>query len=91
MLDPVTGAVLHTVRSTATQVAFTRSPNNQMLVQEASKSPAIVQQELAAVQILFPIFLANPANVPGGQPTQQPPNNSLTPPQDLPQPPHGPI
>ena len=89
VLDPVTGAVLHTVRSTATQVAFTRSPNNQMLVQEASKSPAIVQQELAAVQILFPIFLANPANVPGGQPTQQPPNNSLTPPQDLPQPPHG--
>jgi hypothetical protein len=68
VLDPVTGAVLHTVRSTATQVAFTRSPTNQVLVQEASKSPAIVQQELAAVQILFPIFLANPANAPGASP-----------------------
>ena len=87
VLDPVTGAVLHTVRSTATQVAFTRAPNNQVLVQEASKSPAIVQQELAAAQILFPIFLANPANAQGGQPTTQPPNNSLTPPQFLPQPP----
>ena len=87
VLDPVTGAVLHTVRSTATQVAFTRAPNNQVLVQEASKSPAVVQQELAAAQILFPIFLANPANAQGGQPTTQPPNNSLTPPQFLPQPP----
>jgi hypothetical protein len=86
VLDPVTGAVLYTVRSTATQVSFTSTPT-QILVQEASKSAAIVQHELAVVQVLFPIFLANPANVQAGQPTPQPRNDSLTPPQDQPQPP----
>src|SRR5262245_15637698 len=86
VLDPVTGAVLYTVNSTATQVSF-RTQNNQILIQEASKSPAIVQHELAVVQILFPIFLSNPANAAGQQINPQPPNNSLTPPQDQPQPP----
>jgi hypothetical protein len=84
VFDPVTGVVLHTISSTSTQVAFTPAPN-QVLVQEAAKSPAIVQQELAVAQILFPIFLANPANA--QQQTPQPPNNSLAPPQEQPQPP----
>ena len=84
VFDPVTGVVLHTISSTSTQVAFTPAPN-QVLVQEAAKSPAIVQQELAVAQILFPIFLSNPANA--QQQTPQPPNNSLAPPQEQPQPP----
>jgi VCBS repeat-containing protein len=88
LLDPVTGAVLHRVRSTATQVTLSYGANNQLSMQEASKSPAILQHEIAVAQILFPIFLANPNNVQVNQPaTPQPPNNSLTPPQLLPQPP----
>ena len=89
VLDPVTGAVLHTVRSTATQVSFTTAPNNQITVQELPKTAAIFQHELAVVQVLFPIFLANPANVQAGQPLPQPRNDTLTPPQDQPQPPAG--
>ena len=87
VVDPVTGAVLYTVRSTTTQVTFSTTPSNQIMVQEASKSAAIVQHELATAQILFPIFLSNPANMQGGQQTPQPHNDSLTPPQDQPQPP----
>jgi FecR protein/Bacterial Ig-like domain len=87
VLDPVTGEVVHRVTSTAAQVTLRHAPNNQLLVQEASKSPAVVQHELAVAQILFPIFLANPANQVGQPATPQPPNNSLTPPQFLPQPP----
>jgi hypothetical protein len=87
VMDPITGVVLHRVRSTATQVSLTYGANNQLSVQESNKSPAIVQHELAIAQILFPIFLANPNNVQLNQTTPQPPNNSLTPPQLLPQPP----
>jgi hypothetical protein len=87
VMDPVTGVVLHRVRSTATQVTLTHGSNNQLSVQESNKSPAIVQHEIAIAQILFPIFLANPNNVQLNQTTPQPPNNSLTPPQLLPQPP----
>ena len=88
LLDPVTGAVLHRVRSTATQVTLSYGANNQLSMQEASKSPAILQHEIAVAQILFPIFLANPNNAQVNQPTTpQAPNNSLTPPQLLPQPP----
>jgi FecR protein len=84
VIDPVTGAVLYTVRNTTTQVTFSSTPSNQIMVQEASKSAAIVQHELATAQILFPIFLSNPANMQGGQQTPQPRNDSLTPPQFLP-------
>ena len=87
LLDPVTGAVLHRVRSTATQVTLSYGANNQLSMQEASKSPAILQHEIAVAQILFPIFLANPNNAQLNQTTPQAPNNSLTPPQLLPQPP----
>jgi hypothetical protein len=87
VMDPVTGVVLHRVRSTATQVTLTHGSNNQLSVQESNKSPAIVQHEIAIAQILFPIFLANPNNVQLNQTTPQAPNNSLTPPQLLPQPP----
>ena len=87
LTDPVTGAVLQRVRSTATQVTLSHGANNQLSVQEETKSPAIVQHELAVAQILFPIFLANPNNAQLNQTTPQAPNNSLTPPQLLPQPP----
>ena len=87
LTDPVTGAVLQRVRSTATQVTLSHGANNQLSVQEETKSPAIVQHELAVAQILFPIFLANPNNAQLNQTTPQVPNNSLTPPQLLPQPP----
>ena len=87
MTDPVTGAVLQRVRSTATQVTLSHGANNQLSVQEETKSPAILQHELAVAQILFPIFLANPNNAQLNQTTPQVPNNSLTPPQLLPQPP----
>jgi hypothetical protein len=86
-LDPVTGAVLQRVRSTATQVTLSHGANNQLSVQEETKSPAILQHELAVAQILFPIFLANPNNAQLNQTNPQAPNNSLTPPQLLPQPP----
>ena len=87
VMDPVTGVVLHRVRSTATQVTLTHGGSNQLSVQESNKSPAIVQHEIAVAQILFPIFLANPNNAQLNQATPQAPNNSLTPPQLLPQPP----
>jgi FecR protein len=87
LMDPTTGAVLHRVRSTATQVTLAFGANNQLSVQESNKSPAIIQRELAVAQILFPIFLANPNNAQLNQTTPQPPNNSVTPPQDLPPPP----
>jgi hypothetical protein len=90
VLDPVTGVVLHRVRSTATQVTLTHGAGNQLSVQEGSKSPAIVQHEIAVAQILFPIFLANPNNAQLNQTTPQVPNNSLTPPQLLPQTPQAP-
>jgi hypothetical protein len=87
VMDPVTGAVLQRVRSTATQVTLTYGANNQLSMQESAKSPAIIQHELAVAQILFPIFLANPNNVQLNQTTPQVPNNSLSPPQQQPQPP----
>jgi hypothetical protein len=87
VVDPVTGAVLYTVRSTTTQVTFSSTPSNQIMVQETAKSAATVQHELAVAQILFPVFLSNPANMQPGQQTPQPRNDSLTPPQDQPQPP----
>ena len=97
ILDRVTGAVLNVVTSTTVQVNLTLGANNQVQAQEAPKSPAIVQQELAVAPLLYQTYLANPANAPSGQPQQQqqqpqqqqqttPPGNSLTPPQDLPQP-----
>ena len=86
VLDPVTGVLLHRVRSTATQVTLTHGAGNQLSVQEGSKSPAIVQHEISVAQILFPIFLANPNNAQLNQTTPQVPNNSLTPPQLLPLP-----
>jgi hypothetical protein len=70
----VTGALLYTVTSTATQVTFTPAANNQVLAQETAKTPAIIQQELAAAQQIFPAFLSNPANaqyLQGQQPQQQ--------------------
>ena len=97
VLDRVTGAVLYHVAGTATSVTFTPGANFQVSVQETPKSPAQVQQELAIAQILFPVYLSNPANAaPGGpqqqspqqQPQQQtqPPNNSLSTPNEQPQP-----
>ena len=47
LTDPVTGAVLQRVRSTATQVTLSHGANNQLSVQEETKSPAILQHELA--------------------------------------------
>src|SRR5262249_19365975 len=87
LTDPVTGAVLQRVRSTATQVTLSHDANNQLSVQEATKSPAILQHELSFAQILFPTFRANPVTAQLNQPTPQAPNNGLTPPQLLPQPP----
>ena len=97
VLDRVTGAVLYHVSSTATSVTFTPAANFQVSVQESPKSPAEVQQELAVAQILFPVYLSNPANAPApGAPQQppqqqqqqqtQPPNNSLSTPDQQPQP-----
>ena len=97
VLDRVTGAVLYHAASTATSVTFTPGANFQVSVQEAPKSPAQVQQELATAQILFPVYLSNPANaVPAGPQQQspqqqqqqqtQPPNNSLSTANEQPQP-----
>ena len=98
ILDRVTGAVVAVVTSTAVQVNLSVGANNQLLAQEAAKSPAIVQQELAAAGVLFPVYQAVQAQVPqppggpqgpqGPQQQQQntsPPGGSLTPPQDQPQ------
>src|SRR5262245_6112145 len=71
ILDRVTGVVLYTGTSTATQVTFTPAANNQVLVQETGKSPAIIQQELANAPVMFQYFLSNPANAQYIQQQQQ--------------------
>ena len=90
VLDRVTGAVLYSMTSTGVQANFRIAANNQVQVQEAAKSPAQVQQEIAAAQILFPVYQAVQATIvqPQGpqtpqspqspqQPNPTPPNNSL--------------
>ncbi|HEY4691783.1 MAG TPA: Ig-like domain-containing protein, partial [Anaerolineae bacterium] len=63
VLDRVTGAVLATVASTGTLLSLTPTATLQVLAQETQKTPAQIQTELAVAQILFPIFLSNPANI----------------------------
>jgi two-component system nitrate/nitrite response regulator NarL len=82
----VLGPNFYTVGDPATQVTLSSEPN-QIRVREASKSAPIVQQKI--VRVPFPIFLANPANARPGQVAPQPRNDTLTPPQDQPQPPPG--
>ncbi len=90
VLDRVTGAVLYSMTSTGVQANFRIAANNQVQVQETAKSPAQVQQEIAAAQILFPVYQAVQATIvqPQGPQTPQspqspqqqnpnPPNNSL--------------
>ena len=98
VFDRVTGAVLYHVASAATSVTFTPGANFQVSVQETQSLRAQVQQELAIAQILFPVYLSNPANAAPASPQQQPPqqqqpqqqtqppNNSLSTPNEQPQP-----
>jgi len=82
-LERVTGAVLGELSSTTSVLSVTTAG-----AQENPKSAAQVQAELAAAQILFPIYLAVAAAVvkppappapaaPGGPPTTIPPLGSL--------------
>ncbi len=58
VLDRVTGAVIANVTSTGSVLNVTPAANFQVLAQETAKSPAQVQQELAAAGILFPVYQA---------------------------------
>ena len=64
VLDRVTGAVIGNVTSTGSVLSVTPAANFQVLAQETGKSPAQVQQELAAAQILFPVYQAVQALTP---------------------------
>jgi hypothetical protein len=94
VLDRVTGVVIGTVSTTGNVLTVTPAANFQVLAQETGKTPAQVQQELAAAQILFPVYQAVQAQVPqppaappapqgpqGPQQNPSPPNNSLSVPQ----------
>jgi VCBS repeat-containing protein len=62
LLDKTTGAIIGTISATDTMFVITPSANLSVLAQQLDKSPEQVQQELAIAQMLFPIFLSNPAN-----------------------------
>jgi FecR protein len=80
VLDRVTGVVLGTVNTTTN--VFSVNPTAATQLQEAAKSPAQVQTEIAAAQVLFPVFqavaatIAPPAGAPPPTGPQQGPNNN---------------
>ena len=97
VLDRVTGAVLYHVSSTASSVTFTPAANFQVSSRKALNRQLKYNKNLPIAQILFPVYLSNPANTaPSGAPQQppqqqqqqqtQPPNNSLSTPDQQPQP-----
>ena len=55
------GNIISTIRTT--DLTFHVTPQgNQLMSQTLPKTPEIIQAELAAAQVLFPIYLSNPAN-----------------------------
>ena len=87
VLDRVTGVVIASVTSTGSVLNVTPAANFQVLAQETAKSPAEVQQELNAAQILFPIYQAvqtqvtqPPAPPQGPQGPQQQQQQNTSPP-----------
>ncbi len=55
------GNVVGTLRTTNSTVVVTPA-NQTLLTQTQQKTPEIIQAEIAVAQVLFPIFLSNPAN-----------------------------
>src|SRR6185369_13311382 len=62
LLDKTTGAIIGTITTTDTTFVITPSANLGVLAQQLDKTPEQVQIELGIAQVLFPIFLSNPAN-----------------------------
>jgi VCBS repeat-containing protein len=71
VLDRVTGIVIGTVSTTANVFNVSPAPGFQVIAQESPKAAAQVQAELAAAQILFPVYQAVAATV--TQPPSTPP------------------
>lgn len=77
ILDTQTNAIIGSVSTTDTYTMVTPAANFTVLAQIVQKTPEMVQQELAIAQMLFPIFLANPANFNNNQqPDLQPRSGS---------------
>ena len=65
------GTILATI--TSTDLTFTLTPTaNGIAIAMATKTLDVLAKELAAVQVLFPIFLANPANATNAPPDVTP-------------------
>ena len=62
LIDKVSGAIIGTITTTDTSFVITPTANLGVLATQVNKTPELVQQELAIAQVLFPIFLSNPAN-----------------------------
>src|SRR5205085_1757330 len=62
LIDKLTGTIIATITSTSTAFTVTPTANLGVLAQQLNKTPEQIAQELAVAQVLFPVFLANPAN-----------------------------
>jgi Ca2+-binding RTX toxin-like protein len=62
LIDKVTGAIIGTITTTDTTFVITPTANLGVLATQLDKTPEQVQIELGIAQVLFPIFLSNPAN-----------------------------
>ncbi len=76
VLDRVTGAVIGNVTSTGSMLTVTPAANFQVLATYTDKTPAEVQQELAAAQILFPVYQAVQAQYRQGTRARSPSSGS---------------
>jgi hypothetical protein len=62
IIDRQTGVIIGRITSTSSSFTVTPSANLGLLSQQLNKTPEQIAQELAIAQVLFPVFLANPAN-----------------------------
>ena len=60
--DKTTGLIIATISVTNSIFTLTPTATLGVLAQQTNKTPEQIAQELQIAQILFPIFLANPAN-----------------------------
>jgi VCBS repeat-containing protein len=93
VFDRVTGLVIGTISTTANVLNVQPTANFQIIANESPKAAAQVQAELAAAQVLYPVYQAVAATVAappappaptgpqGGQQNNPPPGGSLNQPQ----------
>src|SRR5262249_55782651 len=63
--------IIATITTTSSTFTLTPTANLGVLAQQLNKTPEQIAQELAVAQVLFPVYLANPANFANPQ-DQQP-------------------